>query len=459
MLQAFPDAERRTLERNLPFILRAMAEAGLTSRNQLIAIMSTIHVETLPRFAPVREIGGTTAPYSPWFGRGYVQLTWESNYRKAERDLNIPGLTANPDMALEPATAARIFMWYWKGATGNNPQRSAERGDWRGVRQAVNGGLNGFDKFSASVDRCLKLFDRGIDPSAIGAMPINQGAGLGCIDPGSGSARTIAGIHNPQSQGDALSYALGLHALDNLRSHEIRCLLNVYADPSILNLDAQKTFEVKGIATDLDGTYTCDEIIFYPLSPGGIQAELYGYKPDPNTPPPQIFLNNPDQGIAPMPRPTVTSQPTQYANPCVGNACISRMGWRASTGSNHKGIDLAGSNRRIVASADGIVKDVVRNCQVGDVNCGGGYGNRVFIQHPNGDETRYAHLSKVADSIAPGTKVEQNQDLGEMGNTGHSFGNHLHFEIRRNGEPIDPFVTIQPRPPVSGNGGPAVPFR
>jgi len=462
MIRAFPDAERATLTRNLPYILKAMADAGFTSLNQLIAILATIHVETIPRFAPIREIGGLRKRYAPFFGRGYIQLTWRANYQQAERDLNIPGLLANPDGALDPVNASRIFMWYWKGATGNNPSRAAERGDWRGVRKAVNGGYNGWDKFSASVQRCISVFDRGIDPAAIGSIPVDGSYGLGCADPGAGTSRTIAGVQNPQTQGDALAYALGLQALDSQRSHEFRGLLNVASDPTILKLDAQKTFEIKGIADDLDGVYTCDEIVFYPLAPGGIQAHVYGYKPDPSAPSPDVFLHDSTKGIAPAPAAPPLATDGDFANPCSGNFCVSRMGWRPSSGSNHRGNDLSGSNLTIVASADGIVRDVARNCRVGDTNCGGKYGNRIFIEHNlmgKRYETRYAHLASVEPDIQVGAQVTRGQKLGVMGNTGRSKGRHLHYEIREGSNFIDPFVTIKPQPTVSGNGGPAVPFR
>lgn len=462
MLRAFPDAERATVARNLPFILKAMADAGLTSRNQLIGVLATVHVETIPRFAPVKEGRGSTKRYAPFFGRGYVQITWRANYEKAEKDLNIPGLVSNPDLALEPNNAARILTWYWKGATGNNPSRAAERADWRGVRRAVNGGYNGWDKFNESVQRCLQVFDRGIDPAAVGSLPVDGSYGLGCADAGNGSSRTIAGIQNPQTQGDALAYALGLQALDSQRSHEFRAILNVASDPTILQLDAQKTFDVRGVAEDLDGTYTCDEVVFYPLAPGGIQAELYGYKPDPAAPAPDVFLHDSTKGVAPPPAIAPPDTEGDFANPCPGNFCTSRMGWRPSSGSNHRGIDLSGNNLTIVASADGVVRDVVRNCREGDPTCGGRYGNRVFIEHNVGGKTkvtRYAHLESVEPDIQVGTQVKRGQRLGVMGNTGRSKGRHLHYEILEGSTPIDPFVTIKPQPPTSGNGGPAVPFR
>ncbi|MCX6757469.1 MAG: peptidoglycan DD-metalloendopeptidase family protein [Candidatus Nomurabacteria bacterium] len=58
----------------------------------------------------------------------------------------------------------------------------------------------------------------------------------------------------------------------------------------------------------------------------------------------------------------------------------------------------------------------------------GGFGNLVIISHPNGMQTYYAHQSKLNVSI--GDNVYQGQVIGFVGNTGHSFGNHLHFEVR-----------------------------
>jgi len=67
----------------------------------------------------------------------------------------------------------------------------------------------------------------------------------------------------------------------------------------------------------------------------------------------------------------------------------------------------------------------------------GGYGNLVRIRHPGGYETRYAHLSRFASGIRPGTKVEQGQVIGYVGATGLATAPHLHYEFRQNGQPQD----------------------
>jgi len=66
----------------------------------------------------------------------------------------------------------------------------------------------------------------------------------------------------------------------------------------------------------------------------------------------------------------------------------------------------------------------------------GGFGNVVRVEHAHGIETVYAHLSSVA--VSTGSFVTPQDVLGTMGNTGHSDGMHLHYEIRIDGQSVDP---------------------
>lgn len=68
----------------------------------------------------------------------------------------------------------------------------------------------------------------------------------------------------------------------------------------------------------------------------------------------------------------------------------------------------------------------------------GGYGIMVKVKHINGYETLYAHMSQVADGIEVGTKVNQGQVIGYVGQTGRATGPHLHYEVRIDGEPVNP---------------------
>jgi murein DD-endopeptidase MepM/ murein hydrolase activator NlpD len=66
----------------------------------------------------------------------------------------------------------------------------------------------------------------------------------------------------------------------------------------------------------------------------------------------------------------------------------------------------------------------------------GGYGNYTCIQHTASIATCYGHQSRFGTSA--GASVSQGQVIGYVGNTGHSFGAHLHFEVRINGTPVNP---------------------
>jgi murein DD-endopeptidase MepM/ murein hydrolase activator NlpD len=73
----------------------------------------------------------------------------------------------------------------------------------------------------------------------------------------------------------------------------------------------------------------------------------------------------------------------------------------------------------------------------------GGYGYAIVIDHGNGIETIYGHSSKLI--AKEGQRVEAGDLLGLIGNTGHSFGAHLHFEVHINGQPTDPVPFLKAR--------------
>ncbi|RVC58987.1 MAG: M23 family metallopeptidase [Mesorhizobium sp.] len=100
----------------------------------------------------------------------------------------------------------------------------------------------------------------------------------------------------------------------------------------------------------------------------------------------------------------------------------------------HKGVDWAAPvGTPIMAAFDGEITFQ------GD---GGSYGNLVKISHPNGRETRYAHMQKFAIASGVGTKVKAGDVIGYIGTTGLSTGPHLHFELYQAGAAIDPLGTV-----------------
>lgn len=111
-----------------------------------------------------------------------------------------------------------------------------------------------------------------------------------------------------------------------------------------------------------------------------------------------------------------------------GNNQITQ-GYNAKT---HQGIDIVkykGQTEYIVAHTEGEVVEVVKTYNRTD-KTGGSYGNYVRIKHPNGYYTLYAHLKYGSVTVSKGQRVSRGQVIGYMGNTGHSFGAHLHFEVR-----------------------------
>jgi murein DD-endopeptidase MepM/ murein hydrolase activator NlpD len=112
------------------------------------------------------------------------------------------------------------------------------------------------------------------------------------------------------------------------------------------------------------------------------------------------------------------------------NGSIS-SGFGMRWGRLHAGVDIvAGTGTPIRAAAAGTVAFTQ------PVGSSGGYGNYTCIQHGGGISTCYAHQSSFGTSA--GASVSQGQVIGYVGNTGHSFGSHLHFEVRVNGAPVDP---------------------
>lgn len=110
----------------------------------------------------------------------------------------------------------------------------------------------------------------------------------------------------------------------------------------------------------------------------------------------------------------------------------SSYGWRIDPFNGHKafheGLDFpANTGAPILAAADGIVSAADQTPD---------YGNIVKINHGSGLETRYAHASKILVKV--GERVTKGQQVALVGNTGRSTGPHLHYEIRLNGNPLDP---------------------
>ena len=92
-------------------------------------------------------------------------------------------------------------------------------------------------------------------------------------------------------------------------------------------------------------------------------------------------------------------------------------------------------SKPIIAADGGVVT------QVNTEGWGGGYGLYVIVDHGNGYTTSYSHCSEILVTV--GQRVAQGEVIAKVGNTGNSYGPHLHFEIRLNGTAYDPLPYIE----------------
>lgn len=121
-----------------------------------------------------------------------------------------------------------------------------------------------------------------------------------------------------------------------------------------------------------------------------------------------------------------TKVPPTYIKPISGGRFTS--GFKRRWGRWHKGIDWATPvGTAVMASSGGTVAKA---------GWGSGYGYVVYINHADGRQTRYGHLSKVL--VKPGDYVKQGQKIALSGNTGRSTGPHVHFEILIGGSQVNP---------------------
>jgi murein DD-endopeptidase MepM/ murein hydrolase activator NlpD len=128
-------------------------------------------------------------------------------------------------------------------------------------------------------------------------------------------------------------------------------------------------------------------------------------------------------------------RPTVGAVPEAGGFGARWVVGCAACSTSHQGVDFAAANGTpVVAALPGRV-----------VSAGvlGGYGNQILLQHADGTQTRYGHLSAIG--VQPGQTVVAGQRIGAVGNTGVSTGAHLHFEVIVAGTPIDPAAWLQAR--------------
>ena len=133
-------------------------------------------------------------------------------------------------------------------------------------------------------------------------------------------------------------------------------------------------------------------------------------------------------GYTPPSSDNVVSGNGQFAHPCPGAVVSSTFGYRTFDNSFHNGLDLAAPEGTPTYAAD---SGIVLYARWSD-----SAGNWVVIDHGNGLVTKYMHHTSY--TVTEGQYVEKGQQVGYVGNTGNSFGAHLHFQVELNGTPVDP---------------------
>lgn len=135
------------------------------------------------------------------------------------------------------------------------------------------------------------------------------------------------------------------------------------------------------------------------------------------------------------PRPVGPTLPTAW--PLDESGYLTRGQIGPSSGDEpHPGLDIAVPVGSLVRAAGGGTV-----LQAGEEPA---YGRFVLIEHPDGYESMYGHLSRVV--VRTGDRVNEGEVIGRSGNTGRSSAPHLHFEIRRQGLPVDPATLLREIP-------------
>ena len=172
------------------------------------------------------------------------------------------------------------------------------------------------------------------------------------------------------------------------------------------------------------------QVLYASLTIGGVEKRLYRF-------------TTPDDGVTDYyDEDGRSAKKFLVRKPLTVNARISSpFGWRVHPILGyrrlHPGVDYAAPRGTpILAAGNGVVE------RAGPSN---GYGNFTLIKHTNGYETAYGHQTAFAKGVVPGAVVHQGQIIGYVGSTGLSTGPHLHFEIRVNGQPVDPLRVRLPR--------------
>ena len=289
--------------------------------------------------------------------------------------------------------------------------------------------------------------------------PLLQGSGLGnnlpanapvpeprpddraSISPEDGAALAYAGT-DPQTTGSIFTKLLGPRNQPNLSAAERADEVFVAINKSLRSIEVG---QVRKIRTLTENAYQTADAISSELGNIGLNVNVdFGRTASGGpliTVDPAKFdaeVGQLDEALKVLDTIKANAKMLPIANPLPGSSVTSRFGIRRDPilGSRamHSGMDFrAPLGHPVKATGAGKVITTGWN---------GGYGRMVEIDHGHGIVTRYAHLKSI--SVSEGQMVEAGTIIGKVGSSGRSTGPHLHYEIRRGGEPTNPnrFLTV-----------------
>jgi murein DD-endopeptidase MepM/ murein hydrolase activator NlpD len=218
--------------------------------------------------------------------------------------------------------------------------------------------------------------------------------------------------------------------------------LFVAINQSLRTIESEQIDKITSLA---DNAYETAEQISDAIEQAGLPVDLdFGNEamggPFLAVPRPHVFdtkVKELDQALDKLERAKEQARQLPIGNPAAGRSISSTFGVRKDPilgmPAMHSGMDFrAPSGFPARATASGTVTWAGWN---------GGYGRMVEIDHGNGLSTRFAHLSRI--EVKEGQKVETGDVLGQVGSSGRSTGPHLHYEVRKDGEAVDPLRFIK----------------
>lgn len=238
---------------NWPQLLSALVQEGINDHPTRVAVIATVATE-VPDFGPIHEYGdaayftrmyqgradlGNLQPGDgiKFAGAGYVQLTGRTNFTEYGKRLGID-LVDNPALALDPHVAALVLALYFKD---HNIPALAAAGNWQGVREAVNGGLNGWQRFIQVVNALEAVAE---PPDAPLVTRVTM-AGTLKVSPDHESKAAVDGQHKPAH----LAVGTVIHFCPDPHDPQHRTVFNEWAHLQVDKSDVHGWYLRSSLAT------------------------------------------------------------------------------------------------------------------------------------------------------------------------------------------------------------------